>query len=187
MVRVRNILGALLVVALTLGGCVYGDGMPEDDSEHSDGTGEGTDEHSTIDESVPYAGVCGHFIDGPVKTINAVANRDDLMGIASTPLTRVDIQLTDFEGQKGGYVAFDAAGETEYLFFLSEDVLIRAFQGEDRAGFLPVEVFPGGCEQLKAIRKVTFAKGTYHLLIGPTNHHAISLVTSSSATEHNHK
>lgn len=180
---VRNLLFALATVGL-LGGCVYGDGVAEEGDEHGNNTSE---EHTVIDESVPYAGVCGHFIDGPVKSLTAAPSRDDLLGIASTPLARIDIALTDFEGQKGGYVAFEAAGETEYLFFLNQDVLIRAFKGDDRSGFLPVDVFPGGCDDLKAIRKVTFAKGTYHLLIGPTDHDELRLVTSSSATEHNHK
>lgn len=140
-----------------------------------------------IEEETPYEGVCYHLNEENPQVIFAAATPDEFLESASLAHSRVNIVLADFEGQKGGWVEFTATWDSKVLFFLTHDVKMRGYTDITNAGFEAVPVFPGGCEELKAIREVGLMPGTYKFSFGPTDAEEIGMVYASSAGEHNHK
>ena len=135
-------------------------------------------EHS-VDE-----GGCEHMKEGPVITVSARAEAQDLQDVAR-PHTRSDIALVAVNDGNGGYVSFAADENGDYIFFLSN---IIPFKVNDGSGLeIHIEETQEGiehCSEVALKHTVHLKVGTYSLFFGPSELGIVSFVFEKSNHEH---
>lgn len=160
---------SLLALALATTGC--GDDEHEHDHEHS------------LEEEG-----CEHLVEGPFEPITALADSAGTLPNAAIEHTSVQISLVPVTGGNGGFVAFEAEADGDYLFFLDTNVPARFL---DSAGaVVPIEATEIGselCTEIAVIYTVELEVGTYTIQLGPTAATTVSIVHEEASGEHTHE
>ncbi len=154
-----------LAFALALGGAA----CSGDDHDH---------EHGVEEE------FCEHFQDGPFQTVTAsldAAGAPD----ATFEHTRVNITLTATTGGNGGYVAFEADEEAEFIFALSAEAPLVLSQGGTVVDREATEA-NDFCTEVVRMDTYDLEAGTYQVWIGPTAESTIGFGFEEAGGEHDH-
>lgn len=127
---------------------------------------------------------CEHLQKGPAVAVAAV--------ITGTPAAvgndhkRYDISLASSAEGNTGSVSFAASEAVDYVFFLSADVPLKIFRGNQQIPIQESTKSSTQCTDIKGRHEATLGVGTHTLTFGPTNLTSVSLVIEESAHDHDH-
>lgn len=145
----------------------------------------GGDDHDH-DPADPAADACEHMIEGPAEQVVAASDLE----AGDAPETtgshkRLDVELAEFEGQRGGYVDYLVAEAGELHLFLDADAsltLLDAAGTEIAAEATMTAV--DDCAEVGWGAVYDVAVGTYTLELGPVDATTARVVPVAGGDEH---
>jgi len=171
---------------ILIGLVAFGIGCDDHDHDHDNNHSHNNHSHNNGGHDPEEEG-CEHMEDGPFASITAQADDSGTLPNAAVEHTRVNIGLVDFDGSKGGLVAFEAGEAGDFVFFLSDDVPVSVT--DSAGGAVEAEASTGASTLcpgvIAASHTFELEVGTYTITFGPTSLETVGLVYE--VAEHGHQ
>ena len=176
-----------LVLALALSLAVLPGCLGEDNSNQA-----ATTNHDDDHSEDPAVEACEHYEEGPFVAVQAVSDATSpALAAVDNDHTAYQIALTEMTDSTDyhGFVAFESAEATEYIFFLSENVDVHFWQSDATTEINPegIEAGAEGCGLVGVQYHIDLPVGTVLLEFMPDIIADVDLVIEEAGGEHNHK
>ena len=148
-----------------------------------------SDDHASGDDShVETVGeeACEHMVDGPSVTVTADADATGTPPDATTPHTRIDVELVEVDGGFGGVVTFASSEAAEWSFFLDADVPFAVSTAAGDAVDIEHSDPVDACDEVVIVHSADLAIGAHHLTFGPVAEATIVGLVFEEAGDHDH-